>query len=126
MKLSERDNTRLLGLHPDLVKVVHRAAELTTVDFIITEGRRTLARQRELFKAKATQTMDSRHLTGHAVDVAAKVAGQVRWDWPLYHRIAEAFKQAAEELQVALEWGGDWKTFKDGPHYQLSWKRYPL
>lgn len=126
MKLSERDNIRLLGLHPDLVKVVNRAAELTEVDFIITEGKRTVARQRELFKAKATQTMDSRHLTGHAVDVAAKVAGQVRWDWPLYHRIAEAFKQAAEELQVALEWGGDWKTFKDGPHFQLSWKRYPL
>lgn len=126
MKLSERDVTRLLGLHPDLVKVVHRAAELTEIEFIITEGKRTVARQRELFKAKATQTMDSRHLTGHAVDVAAKVAGQVRWDWPLYYKLAEAFKQAAEELQVALEWGGDWKTFKDGPHYQLSWKRYPL
>lgn len=126
MKLSERDVTRLLGLHPDLVKVVHRAAELTTVDFIITEGKRTLSRQRELFKAKATQTMDSRHLTGHAVDIAAKVAGQVRWDWPLYYQLAEAFKEAAEELQVALEWGGDWSTFKDGPHYQLSWKRYPL
>jgi peptidoglycan L-alanyl-D-glutamate endopeptidase CwlK len=126
MKLSERCVTRLLGLHPDLVKVVNRAAELTTVDFIVTEGKRTVARQRELFKAKATQTMDSRHLTGHAVDVAAKVAGQVRWDWPLYYQIAEAFKEAAEEYQVALEWGGDWKTFKDGPHYQLSWKRYPL
>ena len=125
MTLTERDRVRLLGVHPDLVKVVERAAQLTTVDFIITEGKRTLQRQRELVKAGASQTLQSRHLTGHAVDVAARVAGQIRWDWPLYYKIAEAFKKAATELSVAVEWGGDWKSFKDGPHFQLSKTRYP-
>lgn len=125
MTLTERDRVRLLGVHPDLVKVVERAAQLTTVDFIITEGKRTLQRQRELVKAGASQTLQSRHLTGHAVDVAARVAGQIRWDWPLYYKIAEAFKKAATELSVAVEWGGDWKSFKDGPHFQLSKARYP-
>lgn len=125
MTLSDRDRARLLGVHPDLVAVVERAAKLTTVDFIITEGKRTQHRQRELVKAGASQTMNSRHLTGHAVDVAARVGGQIRWDWPLYYKIADAFKQAAKELQVALEWGGDWRTFKDGPHFQLSRVRYP-
>lgn len=124
MILTDRDRTRLKGVHPDLVKVVERAAEITAVDFIITEGLRTAARQRELVKAGASQTLNSRHLTGHAVDVAARVAGQIRWDWPLYYKLAAAFKQAAAELQVALEWGGDWKSFKDGPHFQLSRKRY--
>ena len=125
MTLTERDRVRLLGVHPDLVKVVERAAQLTTVDFIITEGKRTLQRQRELVKAGASQTLQSRHLTGPAVDVAARVAGQIRWDWPLYYKIAEAFKKAATELSVAVEWGGDWKSFKDGPHFQLSKTRYP-
>ena len=125
MILTDRDKTRLIGVHPDLVKVVTRAAELTAVDFTVTEGKRTLDRQKQLVAAGASQTLNSRHLTGHAVDVAALVAGQVRWDWPLYYKLADVFKKAAEELQIAIEWGGDWKSFKDGPHFQLSAKRYP-
>lgn len=127
MILTQRDTTRLIGVHPDLVKVVERAAQLMPADlsFIITEGKRTKARQAELLKAGASQTMNSRHLTGHAVDVAARIGGQVRWDWPLYYRIADVFKKAAEELQIPIEWGGDWRTFKDGPHFQLPRARYP-
>ena len=64
-------------------------------------------------------------LTGHAVDLGAFVGGEFRWDWPLYHKIAAAVKQAAKEVAVPIEWGGDWKSFKDGPHYQLPWKDYP-
>lgn len=126
MNLSERDQTRLIGVHPDLVKVVERAAKTTSLEFIITEGKRTLARQRQLVQAGASQTLNSRHLTGHAVDVAARVAGQIRWDWPLYYKLADVFKQSARELQVAIEWGGDWESFKDGPHFQLPFKRYPV
>ena len=69
--------------------------------------------------------MRSRHITGHAVDLGAYVAGSVRWDWPLYHKLAVAVKQAAAELQTPIEWGGDWRAFKDGPHFQLPWKDYP-
>lgn len=123
--LSPRSVQRLAGVHADLVRVVARAAELTTVDFIVTEGKRTQARQKQLVAAGASKTMRSRHLTGHAVDLAATVGGQVRWDWPLYHKLAEAMKQAAAELKVPIEWGGDWKSFKDGPHFQLPWKSYP-
>lgn len=123
--LSPRSVQRLAGVHEDLVKVVARAAELTTVDFVITEGKRTLARQKQLVAAGASQTMRSRHLTGHAVDIAATVGGQVRWDWPLYHKLAEAMKKAAAELGVSIEWGGDWTSFKDGPHFQLTWAKYP-
>lgn len=128
MRISDRDRLRMVGVHPDLVKVVERAAELATiagVEFFITEGLRTLHRQKQLVAAGASQTMNSRHLTGHAVDVAARVNGEVRWDWPLYHKIAAAFKEAAKELDVAIVWGGDWKRFKDGPHFQLCHKRYP-
>lgn len=123
--LSPRSVQRLAGVHEDLVKVVARAAELTTIDFVVTEGKRTLARQKQLVAAGASQTMRSRHLTGHAVDLAATVGGQVRWDWPLYFKLAEAMKKAAAELKVPLEWGGDWKSFKDGPHFQLPWSTHP-
>ena len=125
MILTVRDRMRLEGVHHDLVAVVERAAAFTELDFMIVEGLRTLERQKELFAKRATQTMNSRHLTGHAVDVAPIVGTEVRWDWPLFYKLAPVFKQAAQDLQVALEWGGDWKTFKDGPHFQLSWKRYP-
>lgn len=113
------------GVHQDLVKVVSRAIELTEIDFVVTEGLRTPARQQELMKAGATRTLKSRHLTGHAVDLAALVGGQVRWDWPLYSKLATAMKQAASELNIPIEWGGDWTTFKDGPHFQLPHNRYP-
>lgn len=123
--LGSRSKKRLEGVHPDLVRVVERAIELTEVDFTVLEGMRTVARQKKLVAKGASTTMNSRHLTGHAVDIGAWVDGTVRWDWPLYYKLAEAMKQAAKELNVDLEWGGDWKSFKDGPHFELSWAAYP-
>ena len=124
-KFSARSLRNLDGLHRDLVRAAHRALELSDVDFIITEGLRTRERQRQLVAAGASRTMNSRHITGHALDVAAWVGGTVRWDWPLYDRIATAFKAAARELGVQIVWGGDWKSFKDGPHFELDRSRYP-
>lgn len=123
--LSRRSLRRLAGVHPDLAAVVRRAIGLTSVDFMIIEGLRTPARQATLVSAGASRTLKSRHLTGHAVDVAAMIDGQVRWDWPLYPRIAAAFRQAAAELGVEIVWGGDWKRLRDGPHYELDRRLYP-
>jgi peptidoglycan L-alanyl-D-glutamate endopeptidase CwlK len=133
-----------------LVRVVKRAITMTTVDFKVTCGLRTKEQQYELVKAGASQTMKSRHLTGHAVDLGALVEGKIRWDWPLYHLIADAMKQAATFEHVGVEWGGCWdsllaitspengvtayvaackangkRAFMDGPHYQLPWGAYP-
>jgi peptidoglycan L-alanyl-D-glutamate endopeptidase CwlK len=124
-KLSARSRSRLTGVHPDLVRVVERAIQLTDVDFAVIEGVRTLAKQREYVASGASQTLNGRHLTGHAVDLAAYVGRELRWDWPLYHKIAAAMKQAAVELSISIVWGGDWKKFPDGPHFELSRKDYP-
>jgi len=121
--LTPRDMQRLAGVHPDLVRVISRAR--ASADFIVTEGLRTEARQRQLVAAGASQTMHSRHLTGHAVDLAALVDGAVRWDWPLYDRLALVVKRAAVEEEVAIVWGGDWPKFRDGPHFELDRRRYP-
>lgn len=123
-RLSDRSIKNLAGVHGHLIQVVGRAIELTEVDFIITEGLRTKKRQEELVAAGASQTMNSRHLTGHAVDVAALVGGKVRWDWPLCAKIAVAFKKAAAELGIPIVWGGDWKM-RDGPHFELDRRKYP-
>lgn len=123
--LSTRSRSRLRGVHPSLVAVVERAIALTPVDFMVTEGVRSLQRQAELVRSGASRTLNSRHLTGHAVDLAALVDGQVRWDWPLYPRIADAMKAAAAEHGVALIWGGDWKRLRDGPHFELDRRTYP-
>ena len=122
--LSTRSNNNLAGVHPDLVSVVNRAIEITSIDFCVTEGVRSKGRQLQLVKSGASKTMNSRHLTGHAVDLAALIDGKVHWDWPLYYKLADAMKAAAKELDVKLDWGGDWKRFKDGPHFELSRKVY--
>jgi peptidoglycan L-alanyl-D-glutamate endopeptidase CwlK len=128
--LSQKSLTKLDGEHPDLVKVIKRAATLSDIDFTILEVVRTPARQRELVAKGASKTMNSRHLPGadgksRAVDIAPLDGGQVSWAWPLYHKLAPIIKQAANDLDVPIEWGGDWRSFKDGPHWQLPWKAYP-
>lgn len=124
-KLGKASNVALKGVHPDLDRVVRRAIELTSVDFRVLEGKRTKARQKKLVEAGASKTMNSRHLTGHAVDLGALVGGKITWDWPLYNKIAAAMKAAAKQEGVPIVWGGDWKSFKDGPHFELPRKEYP-
>ena len=122
-KFSKRSIDNMKGVHPDLVRVVHTALKISPIDFLVTEGLRSVERQKQLFEAGASRTMNSRHLTGHAVDLAAWVGG-VRWDWPLYEIIAVAMKQAAKDEDVAIVWGGDWTTFRDGPHFELDRNKY--
>ncbi|MGV8929735.1 MAG: M15 family metallopeptidase [Brevundimonas sp.] len=124
-RLSERSIKRLAGVHPRLVALVREAAALSPVDFMVTEGLRTPERQAILVRAGASRTLRSRHLTGHAVDVAALIDGQVRWDWPLYSRIAAAFKAAAARQGTVIIWGGDWASLRDGPHFELDRKVFP-
>lgn len=123
--LGARSLSRLQGVHPDLVRVVKTAAAMSDLDFTVLEGLRTVERQKQLFAQKATKTMNSRHLTGHAVDLAPMIGGQISWDWPLYHRLAKIVKAAAAVEKVPLQWGGDWRAFKDGPHWELPWAFYP-
>jgi peptidoglycan L-alanyl-D-glutamate endopeptidase CwlK len=122
--LNTRSLAALKGVHGDLVRVVKRAAELSPTPFIITEGVRSMERQKERVAKGASKTMNSRHLTGHAIDFVPVVGGQITWKWPAFKPVADAFKKAAQELGIQIEWGGDFRTFKDGPHIQLSHKVY--
>ena len=123
--LGTRSLERLVGVHPDLVRVVKRAIGESPLDFTVLEGLRTVERQKVLFAKGATKTMNSRHLTGHAVDLAPVINGTVSWDWPLYHKLAFVVFEAAKTEGVPLTWGGNWTTFKDGPHFELPWEKYP-
>ena len=122
-KLSTRSLQNLSGVHPDLVAVVQAAIKITKQDFIVIEGIRNINRQRELVKAGKSKTMNSRHLTGHAVDICPS---PVDWnDKDKFEAIATAMKKAAKDLKIPLDWGGDWTTFVDMPHFQLPHKEYP-
>ena len=116
---------KLKGVHNVLTGIIHEAAIRCDIPFTVIEGLRTAARQAQLVKSGASKTSNSRHLTGHAVDVAAWIDGKISWNWPHYEVIARAIKQAGAELGVPVEWGGDWKSFKDGPHFQLPRSTYP-
>ena len=121
--LSQRSQNALMGVRPELARVVRRAITLTTMDFVVLEGVRTLERQRELVRAGASKTLKSRHLTGHAVDLGAWL-GTIRWEPDCYRPIARAMKQAAADEGVRIEWGFDLWGW-DSPHFQLPWKQYP-
>ncbi len=129
--LTPRDHERLKGVHPHLVQVVNHAAEVTEMPFVVLEGLRTEARQLELLKRGATRTLKSRHLTGHAVDLAPLIdldgdgRLDVSWRWPHYRVLAPVIMRAAAECRVPVEWGGTWEKFPDGPHWQLPVNIYP-
>lgn len=133
MEFSKSSLSKLKGVHPDLVRVVMRCAKDwkdKQFTFGITCGVRTIEEQRVLVKKGASRTMNSRHIPAkngfsHAVDVVAMIDGKAKWDWPLYGKIAKAMKSAAKAEKVPLEWGGDWVSFKDGPHFQLPKASYP-
>jgi peptidoglycan L-alanyl-D-glutamate endopeptidase CwlK len=117
--LGQRSKERLSGVHPDLVKVIEEAIKDSPLDFSITEGLRTKERQKELFDAGKSQTMNSRHLTGKAVDIAVLVDGKVTWEFPKYRLVADHIKKIAKDMKIDIVWGGDWQSFKDGPHFEL-------
>lgn len=133
MNLDANSTARLKAVHPDLARVVRRVAKDWAdpeTGFIITCGSRSVEEQKLLVANGASKTMRSRHIPAkngfsHAVDFACTIKSQVKWDWPLYAKLAKAVKSAAKAENVPIEWGGDWVRFKDGPHFQLPWAKYP-
>lgn len=124
-KFSQRSENNLKGVHPALVKVIRRALEITPVDFIVIEGLRTQARQKELVVTGKSQTMNSRHLTGHAVDI---IPVNTTWKIEEFHPLLKAVKQAADEQGLKLRFGINWKNdpslpietkFIDAPHVEI-------
>lgn len=122
-KLSQKSLSKLEGLHPDLVKVIKRAIELTEIDFTITEGLRSKATQALYIKQGKSQTMNSKHLEGLAVDLAAWVNGTINWNFDYYFKIADAVRAAALELNIKVRWGGAWRYLND---YDSSKKAYDV
>ena len=113
--LSNRSKTRLEGVHPSLVEVVHKALQKSSVDFGVTQGVRDLETQKKLMAAGRSQTLKSLHLPqddgfSHAIDVVAYLDGEVCWELPIYDRIADAFKTASEDVGLTLKWGCAWHT----------------
>jgi peptidoglycan L-alanyl-D-glutamate endopeptidase CwlK len=123
--LSQRSKDRLKGVHPDLVKVIEEAIKESPLDFSISEGLRTKERQKVLFDSGKSQTMNSRHITGHAIDFAVIKDGEVTWDFKYYQLVADHIKAVAKALDVPIIWGGDWQSFRDGPHVELNRSKYP-
>lgn len=133
MKFNQSSENKLKKLHPDLLRVVRRAQKLNkdpSFSAVVTCTTRTVAEQKLLVKKGASRTMNSRHIPGKdgyakAVDFAVTLNGKVRWDWPLYSKLADLIKKAAGLEKVPIVWGGDWKSFNDGPHFELSKIKYP-
>lgn len=126
MKLDSRSEHSLAGVHADLRRLVIETEPPYPV--VIVDGVRDVRHQVKYVEAGASDTMNSRHLTGHAIDFAVFPNGlnnSVSWDFGLYKECAKAFKKKADELGIPITWGGDW-GLRDGMHIQLTWADYPL
>jgi peptidoglycan LD-endopeptidase CwlK len=135
-RLSENSSRTLSGVHPLLVAVTDRATTLSRIAFIVLEGRRSVERQAMLYASGISDTMNSRHLTGHAVDLAPWANGAVPWeDTASFHVIRDAMFAAAGEFGAILRWGAEWREevhsrnkkeiIYEGPHFELAKKYYP-
>ncbi|WP_338967531.1 M15 family metallopeptidase [Fusobacterium nucleatum] len=111
---------KLNGVDLKLVNLMKEAIKNSPYDFKITEGLRTVERQKELVKTGKSKTMNSYHLKGKAVDIAVLIDNKVTWDFKYYKEVASHIKEVAKKLGYVITWGGDWKTFKDGPHFQIE------
>lgn len=111
--LGARSLAELEGVHPKLVEVVKYAIKITTQDFSVHDGLRTVAEQKEYVRRGVSKTLYSKHMKqadglGHAVDLVPWINGQLRWEWKPIFVIASAVRKAAEELDCPLIWGGVW------------------
>lgn len=129
--LGPRSLLRLRGIHPDLVAVVKHAIACNQIDFTVVCGLRSKERQMEHFLSGASKTLQSRHLTGHAVDLAPYVAGKVVWNTPAFHPLVALMKTSAHILGVTLRCGADFNDggttgsrWVDMPHFELPRWRY--
>jgi peptidoglycan LD-endopeptidase CwlK len=123
-KFSQKSLDKLEGVHPDLAMLFKGAIGASPHDFSITEGLRTRERQKALVAEGKSKTMNSRHLTGHAIDIAVYKDGKISWDFQLYEQVAEYIKDVAIKQHIPVVWGGDWPEFRDGPHFELNRKVY--
>tara|TARA_B110000285_G_C14744852_1_gene432496 strand:+ start:98 stop:550 length:453 start_codon:yes stop_codon:yes gene_type:complete len=109
-KLSNRSSSRLEGINPKLIEVVETAITLTKVDFGVTCGMRTVEEQEVLVAKGASQTMKSKHITGHAVDLVAYVGPNITWALNMYDDLGDAMAKAAKLHNVPLKWGAAWSV----------------
>lgn len=127
---SDQSMQRLSGVNPalvDVLKETERRALQQGIKIEVSEGLRNRERQTGLVKAGKSQTMNSRHITGDAVDIFIKNPdGTANWDFEAYRPVADIAKQVAAERGVPdLVWGGDWRTLKDGVHFQVGKSNMP-
>lgn len=123
--LNDRSLQRLTGVHPDIALTIEAAALDSPLEFQVSQGLRSVSEQRRLVAEGKSKTMNSRHLTGHAVDIFVVIDGKANWDFKNYRKVADHVKKVAKRLGKSIQWGGDWKSFKDGPHFQLPRRSHP-
>lgn len=125
VKLGSKSKERLSTVKPELQSVVKKAFETVPFDVTVLEGIRTVERQKELVAKGASKTMNSKHITGDAVDLAPY---PIDWDdKSRFNELSKHMLQAASELGIKIRWGGDWnmdgdwkdESFYDGPHFEL-------
>ena len=120
LSFSKASLDKMNGVNSKLVILMKEAIKNSPYDFKITEGLRTVERQKELVKTGKSKTMNSYHLKGKAVDIAVLIDNKITWDFKYYNEVANHIKEVAKRLGYVITWGGDWKTFKDGPHFQIE------
>lgn len=133
-KFSKNSLKKLEGLHPNLQKFFRELIKISPYDFSITQGVRTAEEQNKLYQQGRTTPgkivtncdgykLKSNHQTksdglGHAGDIAVLVNNKITWEEKYYKEVAMSARILMQKYNI--EWGGDWKNFKDLPHFEYK------
>lgn len=112
----------LSGCHSDIEKVLRQAIKIT--DFTVLCGYRGEKEQDEAY-AKGVSKLrypNSRHnkVPAEAVDCAPWPVSWEKKDEYRFHFMAGVILAVAEMNNIKLDWGGNWQSFRDLPHFELK------
>lgn len=114
-------NASLGNINPKLRQVVNDARRLSSVEFRIKEGCRSGARQEMLRKKGFSNTSESKHEDGNAVDLVPLKNGMPDdGNVKAFRQVRDAMMKAARQNNVSITWGGSWAGFRDLYHFQLG------
>jgi hypothetical protein len=123
-KFSRSSLAKLETCHPDLIRLMEAAIKSSPMDFSIICGYRGEEEQKRAHDDGKSflKFPESKHnkKPSMAVDIAPY---PIDWDnIKRFIKLSEHIKQTAKDLNISIWYGGDWKSLKDSPHYELvSW-----
>ena len=139
-KFGRVSSQRLSNCHKDIQRLMHKAIEVSVIDFGIACGYRSVEEQQKLYQQGRSKpggivtyvdgvNRKSKHnsLPSTAVDIYAYVGGKAVWDKEHLYYLGGVIMTCAKNMNIPLRWGANFnqdadlknENFYDLPHFEL-------